>query len=217
MARQAARRRARSVRRGPAHPAGGTAPGGLRGPLGGRDRAGRARNALGPLRALAAEHPWRERVHEPLMTALHQAGRQVDALDVYTHVRRALAEELGTRPGPGLDRPQEKILTAGPGRQTGDSTGLRVPARPHGPAQLPQDTADFTGRNDGADRLCSVLATRQVLVLLDNARDLAQVRDLLPGAPGSAVLLTSRSRLTGLNRLGLSNAISEHLPIDTFL
>jgi DNA-binding SARP family transcriptional activator/tetratricopeptide (TPR) repeat protein len=44
----------------------------------------------------------------------------------------------------------------------------------------------------------SLLDHRQMLVVLDNARNVAQVRPLLPGAPGSLVIVTSRNELTGL-------------------
>ncbi|WP_410653884.1 BTAD domain-containing putative transcriptional regulator [Amycolatopsis sp. lyj-112] len=42
------------------------------------------------------------------------------------------------------------------------------------------------------------LADRRVLVVLDDAAGPDQVRALLPGTPGSAVLITSRQRLSGL-------------------
>lgn len=48
-------------------------------------------------------------------------------------------------------------------------------------------------------RFRTLLADRRMLILLDDARDAAQVRPLLPGSGGSAVLVTSRSSLTDLS------------------
>ncbi|HWS31271.1 MAG TPA: tetratricopeptide repeat protein [Actinoplanes sp.] len=60
------------------------------------------------------------------------------------------------------------------------------------PGQIPQSP-------DGQGNLYrSLLAARRVLVVLDNARDAEHVRPLLPGSGGSAAVVTSRNRLTGL-------------------
>jgi hypothetical protein len=44
----------------------------------------------------------------------------------------------------------------------------------------------------------SLLVGKRMLVLLDNARDVDQVRSLLPASPGCLVIVTSRSQLTSL-------------------
>ncbi|WP_440103525.1 AfsR/SARP family transcriptional regulator [Streptosporangium sp. H16] len=49
----------------------------------------------------------------------------------------------------------------------------------------------------------SCLAGRRILILLDNVAGEEQVRPLLPGAPGTAVLLTGRVRLVGLEGTSL--------------
>ena len=56
------------------------------------------------------------------------------------------------------------------------------------PADLGERAAQFR----------SILAGRRVLLVLDNAADVGQVRVLLPGNPGCVTVVTSRDRLTGL-------------------
>ena len=60
------------------------------------------------------------------------------------------------------------------------------------PHRIPADT-------DGRSALFrSLLDGKRMLIVLDNARNVAQVRPLLPGSPGSLVVVTSRNEMTGL-------------------
>src|SRR3984957_16768529 len=77
-------------------------------------------------------------------------------------------------------------------------------ARGHEPAEilagfLRELGVDGTDIPEGLDERARMyraqLAGQRMLVVLDNAADEAQVRPLLPGSPGCAVLVTSRSRL----------------------
>ncbi|GAA2329615.1 AfsR/SARP family transcriptional regulator [Streptomyces cuspidosporus] len=60
------------------------------------------------------------------------------------------------------------------------------------------DSAIPDGVDERAALYRSTLDGRRVLALLDNARDAAQVRPLLPGMEGCAALITSRTRMVDL-------------------
>jgi len=263
---------------------------------------GDAATAVGDLIELVAENPFRESLRAILMKALHESGRQADALAAYEEGRRLLAEELGLDPGPLLrdahrqilqgarpDRPDARPKTAAPGpEKAGPGAGLGAESGKAERCFLPRDIVEFTGRDAEVRRLVdgakqagttalvisaidgmggvgkttlavhlahqiagdypdgqyfvdllgfsagteplsplqalhlllrnsgmppelipadlaersalwrSRLAGQRVVLLLDNAADTAQVRPLLPGAPGTLVLISSRRRMTSL-------------------
>ncbi|MEV6906803.1 BTAD domain-containing putative transcriptional regulator [Amycolatopsis sp. NPDC051071] len=90
-------------------------------------------DAVAELTALVAEHPFREAFVGLLMRALHQQGRQADALNAYRQAQTRLADELGLDPGPKLRELCERIL-----RDEPEYGKIRC--------FLPYDVPDFTGR-----------------------------------------------------------------------
>jgi DNA-binding SARP family transcriptional activator/tetratricopeptide (TPR) repeat protein len=58
----------------------------------------------------------------------------------------------------------------------------------------------------------SLMDGRRALVVVDNASTAEQVRPLLPGGPGNAVIVTSRNQLTGLVAVDGAHAV----PLDLF-
>ena len=102
---------------------------------------GFGRELVGELRDLVSRHPLRERLRGQLMLALYRSGRQAEALEVYQDFRRALSEELGLEPGPGLQQLELAILARDPALElaartkasdaieAGSPTSARTPAR----------------------------------------------------------------------------------------
>ena len=99
---------------------------------------GRYEEVVADLEPVVAAAPTRERLVGQLMTALFNAGRQADALEVYARTRQALAEELGLDPSRELRAVMEQILRQD--RRSAPSRCAAVPGlarRRHGRAGRP--------------------------------------------------------------------------------
>lgn len=252
---------------------------------------GRHTQILDEIAALAAEHPFRERLVQHLMSALYRSGRRADALTVYRETATLFRDELGVDPGAELNTLHEAILRDQLAAEFARPvlTAQPQPAPVPRPAQLPADIVDFTGRatellrldkalpgnvaahptavpilavtgpagfgktalaihwahqaaphfpdgqlfldqrgntrnpltpaealaallrslgvpadqtpadvDDAGRMFRSLVAGKQILLLVDNVAAAAQIPPLLPGGAGCVALLTSRDTLAGL-------------------
>ncbi len=111
--------------------------------------AGRAREVSERARTLAAQAPFRERRWALLARALHQSGRQPEALGTISRARSMLVEEFGLDPGPELVDLEAMLLRQDPSLSpvTSREASLTCPYRgllPYGDA----DADTFFGRED---------------------------------------------------------------------
>jgi DNA-binding SARP family transcriptional activator len=102
--------------------------------------SGAASELVPELERSVAAHPYREHVTGQLMLALYRAGRQADALAVFTAARQTLDEELGVEPGADLQRLQVRILQQDPALDQPRERRVTVPDH------APREVAARTGR-----------------------------------------------------------------------
>ncbi|MGI5501431.1 BTAD domain-containing putative transcriptional regulator [Lentzea sp. CA-135723] len=100
--------------------------------------SGEADLAIDNLLALTSAHPLRETPRALLMTALHQAGRDDEALAVYRSARELLVDQLGIEPGPQLRQAYEDVTS-------GRGLSFAVSAPPV-PPLVPEAPQAFAGR-----------------------------------------------------------------------
>ncbi|MFD0369740.1 BTAD domain-containing putative transcriptional regulator [Streptomyces sp. NPDC127114] len=110
---------------------------------------GRAQDTLAPLAALTTEHPLDEPLHALRLRALRAAGRPAEALEAYETVRRALADRLGTEPGPELKGVYEELLEGGGATEPAVAVRRTVGAPP----------TSFLGRDDELHGLAEELTS----------------------------------------------------------
>ncbi|MEC3954209.1 BTAD domain-containing putative transcriptional regulator [Nocardia sp. CDC153] len=121
-------------------------------------------HAMADLEALITGDPHSERLRGLMMTALYRAGRRTEALDEYQRIRKLLVSEQGIEPGPALAELHRQILSDEMPAAEAPTTPITVVA-PR-PAQLPPDTADFTGREELVRELCGVLGASRTIVAI---------------------------------------------------
>ncbi|MEV2228523.1 BTAD domain-containing putative transcriptional regulator [Streptomyces phaeochromogenes] len=111
-------------------------------------RNGHAHDAIPELRELTETHPYDEPLHALLIRALRDTGRTADALAAYETARRALADGLGTDPGPELRALHGELLTPRPTAPTAQTASAAAPSPTPPPDPYTSTTpsrADRTG------------------------------------------------------------------------
>ena len=129
---------------------------------------GRYAELVADLEPIVTAEPIRERLVGQLMTALFNAGRQVEALEVYAHTRQRLADELGLDPSRELRSVMEQILrqdsAVGPLSSTRSVEPLPAGVSPTG--NLPLRWTSFVGRGGELRRVLQRLVDARLITLV---------------------------------------------------
>jgi len=150
-----------------------------------RHFTGRA-EALKALRALAAEAA--EASHATVVSVIDGTAG-IGKTTLALHFAHKVAEQF---PDGQLYVNLRGFDPAGPQMTSVEAIRLFLDALAVPTARIP------AGLDAQAGLYRSLLIGKRMLVLLDNARDVDQVRPLLPASPGCLVIVTSRSQLTSL-------------------
>lgn len=113
------------------------------------------------LESLRTEQPWRERTVELLMWALFRQGRQGESLDLWQHARRALADDLGVDPGPGLRAMHERVLRHDRALLPAATSPVATSRAPPRPVRLD----GFVGRERELAELADLLRVHRLVTL----------------------------------------------------
>ncbi|WP_351224536.1 BTAD domain-containing putative transcriptional regulator [Streptomyces sp. NPDC002133] len=140
---------------------------------------GHSEAALAGLAELTTAHPLDEAVHALHVRALRAAGRPAEALQAYEQIRAALAEHLGTDPGPELRALYQDLL------RPAVSTAAHTTFPRHG--NLRSRLTSFVGRDRELGALRDQLATCRLVTLVGTGgvgktRLALETADAAPGA-----------------------------------
>ncbi|GLW56563.1 AfsR/SARP family transcriptional regulator [Kitasatospora phosalacinea] len=129
---------------------------------------GRTAEVTAELAELCRDHPFDEQLQALQLRALRAAGRTAEALGRYEEIRRTLAEELGTDPGPELRTLHRELLTAE--ALPAPAPAPVAPAAPPAPAppasgNLRSGRTSFVGRDGELATVADALTTGRLTTL----------------------------------------------------
>ncbi|MFJ3785704.1 ATP-binding protein [Streptomyces sp. NPDC090093] len=120
-------------------------------------RRGATDGLVPELTELTTAYPYDEAFHAQLVRALRAEGRHADALAAYESARRALADALGTDPGPELAALHRELLAGPPPSRPAPAEGPAGNIRPR--------LTSFVGREPELDALRADLAGSRLVTL----------------------------------------------------